>query len=79
MEAQKEISENQLVSKYIDILLETGKQPASIYAFSKELNIDERIFYKHFSSFEHLEKKVFTLFFDNATSLLENNEDFKRL
>ncbi len=77
MEAQKEISENQLVSKYIDILLETGKQPASIYAFSKELNIDERIFYKHFSSFEHLEKKVFTLFFDNATSLLENNEDFK--
>jgi len=77
METQKEISENQLVSKYIDILLETGKQPASIYTFSKELGIDESTFYKHFSSFEHLEEKVFTLFFDNATSLLENNEDFK--
>jgi len=77
METLKEISENQLVSKYIDILLETGKQPASIYTFSKELGIDESTFYKHFSSFEHLEEKVFTLFFDNATSLLENNEDFK--
>jgi len=77
METQKEISENQLVSKYIDILLETGKQPASIYTFSKELGIDESTFYKHFSSFEHLEEKVFILFFDNATSLLENNEDFK--
>jgi len=50
METQKEISENQLVSKYIDILLETGKQPASIYTFSKELGIDESTFYKHFSS-----------------------------
>lgn len=76
MEAQKEIDEIQIVSKYIDTLLETGKAPTSIYTFSKGLDIDERIFYKYFSSFEHLEKKIFTLFFENAISLLEQNEDF---
>jgi len=77
METQKEVSKTQIVSAYIDILLETGKKPASVFKFAKELGIDERIFYKHFSSFEHLEKKVFTLFFDNAITLLEKNEDYK--
>ncbi|MFT5761773.1 MAG: hypothetical protein ACI8WA_000895 [Polaribacter sp.] len=76
MKAQKKIDEIQIVSKYIDILLETGKVPTSIYTFSKELDIDEREFYKYFSSFEHLEKKIFTLFFKNTTSLLEKNKDF---
>ena len=77
MATKKEITEIQIVSKYIDTLLETGKKPASIYSFAKELKIDERIFYTFFSSFEHLEKKIFTLFFDNATSLLEKNKDYK--
>ncbi len=77
MEPKKEINEIKIVSKYIDTLLKTGVKPVSIYTFAKELEIDERDFYKYFSSFEHLEKKIFTLFFDNATSLLEKNKDFK--
>ena len=76
METQTEINEIKIVSKYIDTLLETGKEPASIYTFAKTLNIDERTFYKYFSSFEHLEKNIFTLFFDNAVTLLEKNKDF---
>lgn len=76
METQKEINEIEIVSKYIDILLETGNKPASIYTFAKKLEIEERDFYKYFSSFEHLEKKIFTLFFENAISLLEKNKDF---
>jgi hypothetical protein len=76
MESHKEVNEIQIVTKYINILLETGKTPTSIYTFSKELDIDERDFYNYFSSFEHLEKKIFTLFFENATALLEKNEDF---
>ena len=76
MEDKKEINELEMVSKYIDILLESGKEPSSIYQFSKTLNIDEREFYKYFSSFEHLDKRIFTLFFQNALSLLEKNKDF---
>ncbi|MDG1529675.1 MAG: TetR family transcriptional regulator C-terminal domain-containing protein [Polaribacter sp.] len=77
METKKEMNKIEIVSKYIDTILETGKKPASIYKFSKDLNIEEKEFYKFFSSFEHLEKNIFTLFFENATALLNKTEDFK--
>jgi hypothetical protein len=76
MEAQTEINEMQLVSKYMDTILETGKPSTSIYIFSKSLAIDEARFYTFFSSFEHLEKRIFTLFFENAISLLEKTEAY---
>ena len=77
METQKEINKIEIVSKYIDTLLETGKKPSSIYKFSKDNGIEEKDFYKFFSSFEHLEKNIFILFFDNAITLLNKTEDFK--
>ncbi len=76
MAAQKEIDEIHIVTKYIDILLSSGKPPKSIYTFSKELSIDESDFYTYFSSFEHLESRIFTLFFENAMAVLEKNDDF---
>ena len=74
MEAQKEIDEIQIVSKYIDILLETGKAPTSIKTFSKALDIDEREFYKYFSSFEHLEKKIFNTMRVNSCATLREKD-----
>ena len=65
-----------IVSKYMDTVLETGVKPTSIYKFSKEIEIEEKDFYKFFSSFEQLEKSVFSIFFENAMSLLKKNEDF---
>ena len=76
METQKEINKIEVVSKYIDTILETGKKPASVYKFSKDIDIEEKDFYKFFGSFEQLEKKVFTLFFENATTLLNKNDEF---
>lgn len=77
METQKQVTEIQLVTKYIDSLLETGKQPSSIYVFSKSLEIDEADFYAFFSSFEQLEKRIFAMFFENALTVLEKNDDYK--
>ncbi|MDG1039626.1 MAG: TetR family transcriptional regulator C-terminal domain-containing protein [Polaribacter sp.] len=76
METQKETSKMTIVSKYMDTVLETGVKPTSIYKFSKEIEIEEKDFYKFFSSFEQLEKSVFSIFFENAMSLLKKNEDF---
>ena len=72
----KEINQIEIATAYIDILLETGKPPTSVYNLCKALEIDESFFYKHFSSFEHLEKKIFILFFENAITVLEKNKDF---
>ncbi len=76
MSAKEKINEIQIVTKFIDTLLKTGKPPKSIYVFSKELAIEESEFYTYFSSFEHLEERIFTLFFENAMAVLEKNEDF---
>ena len=76
MPATEKINEIHIVTKYIDTLLTTGKPPKSIYVFSKELAIEESEFYQYFSSFKHLEERIFALFFENAISVLEKNEDF---
>ena len=76
MPATEKINEIHIVTKYIDTLLTTGKPPKSIYVFSKELATEESEFYQYFSSFKHLEERIFALFFENAISVLEKNEDF---
>ena len=78
MAPQKEINEIDIVTKYIDTLLTTGEAPKSIYVFSQKLSIEESEFYTYFTSFEHLEERIFTLFFENAISVLEKNEDFNQ-
>ncbi len=76
MSAKEKINEIHIVTKYIDTLLTTGKPPKSIYVFSKELATEESEFYQYFSSFKHLEERIFALLFENAISVLEKNEDF---
>jgi hypothetical protein len=77
MSAKKIIKESTLVSKYMDLVLETGKEPTSIYLFTKSLNMDEAEFYKYFGTFKDLEKRIFEMFCENSLSLLAKNEDFK--
>lgn len=77
MSTKKIIKESTLVSKYMDIVLETGKEPNSIYLFSKSLNMDEAEFYKCFGSFKDLEKRIFELFCISSIDLLSKNDDFK--
>lgn len=76
MPATEKINEIHIVTKYIDTYLTKGTPPKSIYVFSKELAIEESEFYQHFSSFKHLEERIFSLFFENAMSVLEKNKDF---
>lgn len=78
MDAKTGIDEIHIATKYIDTLLTTGKPPKSIYSFSKELAIEESEFYTYFSSFQHLEGRIFTLFFENAMAVLEKNDDFSQ-
>lgn len=76
MEAKKEITAIEIISKYMDLVLTEGKTLDSIYKFSKQIEIDESEFYKFFSSFEQLESEIFTVFYKNTITLLEKNTDF---
>ena len=72
----KKTSEN-ILSAYVQHMLEKGIRPASVYAFAHELEMEEADFYTHFGSFEALEKAIFKAFFDQSMLLLEQNEEFR--
>lgn len=78
MATKKSITVQDIITKYMDIVLTTGKQPPSVYQFAKSLKIDEQKFYEHFGSFTHIEKEIYALFFDNSLSLLEKSDDFQQ-
>ena len=76
MKTKQENTEIEIISRYMDKVLMHGKNPDSIYQFSKEMEIDETEFYKFFSSFEHIESNIFTHFYKNTVDLLSKNADF---
>lgn len=77
MAKKKNITKNDLISMYMDYVLENNNQPKSVNAFSKENNFEEAIFYRYYGSFRALEEGVFKTFFDNTHAALEQSEDYK--
>lgn len=51
-------SPEQIKKSYIDYVLTNGEAPKSVYNFAKSLKISESDFYKIFSSFSMIEKKI---------------------
>ncbi len=76
MAKKKLITDNDIITCYMDYVLEHDKKPKSVYIFAKANNFDESLFYTHFGSFEAIEKQIFHVFYNNAISLLEKNESY---
>lgn len=76
MAKKKTITATDIVSHYMEYVLDHNEQPKSVYTFAKANNFEESLFYNHFGSFEAIEKQVFKAFFDNTISVLEKNDDY---
>ncbi len=61
---------------YREAILTEGKRPASVFAFCKELGIKEPEFYKHFGSFESIEKAVWSDHLEEVTGKLNGDKDY---
>jgi len=77
MPKKKKITKNDLLSWYMDFVLEHNRQPKSVFSFAKENNFEESDFYSFYGSFEAIENSIFSEFFHNTKSVLENSEDFE--
>jgi hypothetical protein len=78
MNAKKKIlSKEDIVSIYMNQVLEKGEKPKSIYHFAKENDFTEAEFYTFFGTLEGLEKEIFKLFFTNTIDLLHKNTDYR--
>ncbi|MFI1770542.1 TetR family transcriptional regulator C-terminal domain-containing protein [Thalassobellus citreus] len=77
MEKNKAISSNDIMSYFMDYVLEHNGNPKSVFVFCKTNNFEEAKFYEFFSSFEAIEKEIFETFFHNSINALNKSEDYK--
>lgn len=76
MAKKKNITKNDIISLYMEYVLEHNEQPKSVFSFSKQNNFEEAIFYQFYGSFEAVESGIFKAFFDNTHTALEKSEDY---
>jgi len=69
--SQQPIDDNQIVTMYINSVLENNHPPQNIYLFCKQNNIEESDFYSFFGSFDTLRQEVWNKFFSNARTAIE--------
>jgi len=77
MAKKKSISEKDIITFYMEYVLEHNEQPKSVYIFSKDNNFEESKFYDYFASFEAIQKYIFKAFFDNTIVALNTSEDYQ--
>lgn len=75
---QKKITATDIISKYMDYVLEHGKAPATIYKFCKDIKCTEAEFYEFFGSFEGLKQHVWTALYDSTVATLHKDKDFEK-
>jgi len=76
MAKNKSITSSDIISNYMEFVLECNSQPQTVYTFAKKYGFEEAEFYKHFGNFNALEQSIFKEFFDHAFMLLEKSEDY---
>ncbi len=65
-------------SAYKTYVLEHGKQPASVFQFSKINGMTEDVFYQHYNSFGALEKVLWKEFMDETLSKLHGDAVYRQ-
>jgi hypothetical protein len=76
MAAKKTFTEQAIIKAYMHYVLNEGKRPNNVYTFAQQNKAEEGDFYKHFSSFEAIEKEIFLAFFTETLKLLKKDEDY---
>ncbi|WP_339922153.1 TetR family transcriptional regulator C-terminal domain-containing protein [uncultured Cyclobacterium sp.] len=73
----QQTDDSKIIEGYINHILETGHEPASVFKFAKDLKMKEAVFYEHFTSFDAVKKAVWELIFENTLFTLESQEVYK--
>ncbi|WP_372754440.1 TetR family transcriptional regulator C-terminal domain-containing protein [Mariniflexile sp.] len=76
MAKKNTISESDIISLYMDYVLEHNANPNSVYVFAKSNNFEEAKFYEFFGSFDAIEKHIFKTFLTNTLSALHASDDY---
>ena len=76
MAKSKKITDDLIITMYMDYVLEHETMPKSVYKFCKVNSIKEVEFYENFGSIESIRKKIWNKFYVNTEILLKKNKEF---
>jgi hypothetical protein len=74
---KKILTKDDIISIYMNEVLEKGERPKSVFHFVKEKDFSEAEFYTFFGTLESLEKEIFKLFVVNTIDLLHKNTEYQ--
>ncbi len=75
----KKVTDDAIISMYMDYVLEHELIPKSIYKFCKANGISEADFYQFFGSIEGIQKAIWNKFYSNTEALIAKNKEFEVL
>ncbi|MDA9127657.1 TetR family transcriptional regulator C-terminal domain-containing protein [Flavobacteriaceae bacterium] len=76
MSAKKKLTQEQIISFYMDDVLSEESLAQSVYAFAKRHNFEESEFYQFFNGFDHLQEEIFAAFGHNTISMIQQSDDY---
>jgi len=76
MSAKKKITQEKIISCYMDDVLSEESLAQSVYAFAKRHNFEESEFYQFFNGFDHLQEEIFAAFGHNTISMIQQSDAY---
>ena len=76
MPTKKKLTQEHLITFYMDDVLSEEAQAKSIYAFAKRHKFEESEFYQFFNGFDHLEEEIFAIFGRNTINMIEQSDGY---
>jgi len=74
---KKEVKDSEIISLYMDDVLENNEEPKNVFSFCKKHNIAESDFYTFFNSIDALKESIWERFFENAVETISKESGFE--
>lgn len=76
MPRKKKVAASDIITYYMNYVVEHHAKPKSIENFAEINNFEEEIFLEHFYSFKALEKDIYKILFENSLAVLVQSEEY---
>lgn len=73
---KEDITRQDVITAYMEYVLEHEKTPKSVFKFAKDNNMTEAEFYNFFGSFDGLRKEIWNTFFTMTIDVAHKSEDY---
>ena len=76
---KKTVSKNGIQKGYQNYLLDHGKAPETVRIFTKFLDVDDEVFYRHFGSLRNIEASIWQDYYTKTLNVIQKDPDFEEM